>query len=132
MYLSLTLMTFVAIGKEDGIQVLYKDETIRATQFRQWCTYVYDSLPFVAISWIKSVWRTARLSIWQMKEARDISRRNSDCCRRVGKWQSWGYRLFHQREKTAPRKSGKDFRGAVYLSDSFSVSESVSEWFILQ
>ena len=40
MYLSLTLMTFVAIGKEDGIQVLYKDETIRATQFRQWCTYV--------------------------------------------------------------------------------------------
>lgn len=71
MYLSLTLMTFVAIGKEDGIQVLYKDETIRATQFRQWCTYVYDSLPFVAISWIRSVWRTARLSIWQMKEARE-------------------------------------------------------------
>ena len=33
---------------------------------------------------------------------------------------------------TAPRKSGKDFRGAVYLSDSFSVYESVSEWFILQ
>ena len=33
-------MTFVATGKEDGIQVLYKDETIRATQFRQWCTYV--------------------------------------------------------------------------------------------
>ncbi len=26
-------MTFVATGKEDGIQVLYKDETIRATQF---------------------------------------------------------------------------------------------------
>ena len=40
MYPSLTLMTFVATGKEDGIQVLYKDETIRATQFRQWCTYV--------------------------------------------------------------------------------------------
>ena len=34
MYLSLTLMTFVATGKEDGIQVLYKDETIRATQFQ--------------------------------------------------------------------------------------------------
>ena len=68
-----------------------------------------------------------------MKEARDISRRNSDCCRRVGKWQSWGYRLFPQSENiTAPRKSGKDFRGAVYLSDSFSVYESVSEWFILQ
>ena len=33
-------LTFVATGKEDGIQVLYKDETIRATQFRQWCTYV--------------------------------------------------------------------------------------------
>ena len=33
-------MTFVAIGKQDGIQVLYKDETIRATQFLQWCTYV--------------------------------------------------------------------------------------------
>ena len=33
-------MTFVATGKQDGIQVLYKDETIRATQFRQWCTYV--------------------------------------------------------------------------------------------
>ena len=40
MYRPLTLMTFVATGKEDGIQVLYKDETIRATQFRQWCTYV--------------------------------------------------------------------------------------------
>ena len=33
-------MTFVATGKEDGIQVLYKDETIQATQSRQWCTYV--------------------------------------------------------------------------------------------
>ena len=33
---------------------------------------------------------------------------------------------------TATRKSGKDFRVAVYLSDSFSVYESVSEWFILQ
>ena len=33
-------MTSVATGKEDGIQVLYKDETIRATQFLQWCTYV--------------------------------------------------------------------------------------------
>ncbi|MDD5961726.1 MAG: hypothetical protein PUC16_05575 [Bacteroidales bacterium] len=30
----------------------------------------YANLPFVAISWIKSVWRTARLSIWQMKGAR--------------------------------------------------------------
>ena len=30
----------------------------------------YVSLPFVAISWIKSVWRTDLLSIWQMKEAR--------------------------------------------------------------
>lgn len=39
---------------------------------------------------------------------------------------------FLKGEKTAPRKSGKDFRGAVYLSDSFSVYESVSEWFILQ
>ena len=33
-------MTSVATGKEDGIQVLYKDETVWATQFRQWCTYV--------------------------------------------------------------------------------------------
>ena len=33
-------MTFVATSKQDGIQVLYKDETIRATQFRQWCAYV--------------------------------------------------------------------------------------------
>ena len=33
-------MTFVATDKEDGIQVLYKDETIPATQFLQWCTYV--------------------------------------------------------------------------------------------
>ncbi|MDY4861034.1 MAG: hypothetical protein SO162_00570 [Candidatus Onthomorpha sp.] len=31
----------------------------------------YVSLPFVAISWIKNVWRTARLTIWQMKEARE-------------------------------------------------------------
>ena len=31
----------------------------------------YVSLPFVAISWIKNVWRTARLSIWQMKEIRE-------------------------------------------------------------
>ena len=31
----------------------------------------YTNLPFVAISWIKSVWRTARLTIWQMKEARE-------------------------------------------------------------
>ena len=47
-------LTFVAEGKENGIQVLYKDETIWATQkamatlfdvgvpaiqFGQWCTY---------------------------------------------------------------------------------------------
>ena len=31
----------------------------------------YDNLPFVAISRIKIAWRTARLTIWQMKEARE-------------------------------------------------------------
>lgn len=58
-------MTFVATGKEDGIQVLYKDETIRATQFRvihQFAVrgYIVD----------KKRMEKARLSIWQMKEAR--------------------------------------------------------------
>ena len=63
-------MTFVAIGKQDGIQVLYKDETIRATQFRQWCTYVIRQFAVRGYIVDKSVWRTALLSIWQMKEAR--------------------------------------------------------------
>ena len=60
-------LTFVAEGKENGIQVLYKDETIwatqkamaalfdvgtpainiRATQFRQWCTILNHTRPFV-------------------------------------------------------------------------------------
>ena len=58
-------MTFVATGKEDGIQVMYKDETIRATQFgviRQFAVrgYIVD----------KKRMEKARLSIWHMKEAR--------------------------------------------------------------
>lgn len=60
-------MTFVATGKEDGIQVLYKDETIRATQFR----HVIRQFAVRGYIVDKSVWRTALLSIWQMKEARE-------------------------------------------------------------
>ena len=63
-------MTFVATGKQDGIQVLYKDETIRATQFQQWCTCVIHQFAVRGYIVDKSVWRTALLSIWQMKEAR--------------------------------------------------------------
>ncbi len=33
-------LIFIIDGKEDGVQVVYRDETIRATQFRQWCTKV--------------------------------------------------------------------------------------------
>ena len=134
-------MTFVATGKEDGIQVLYKDETvwttqkamatlfdvdrsvitkhlknifdseelvservcakiahtaedgktyntlfynldaiisvgyrvnsIRATQFRQWCTYVIRQFAVRGYIVDKKRMEKARLSIWQMKEARE-------------------------------------------------------------
>lgn len=40
-------LTFVAEGKENGIQVLYKDETIWATQKARWphsLTWVYRLL----------------------------------------------------------------------------------------
>ena len=33
-------LIFQAEDKAQGVQVFYKDETIRATQFRQWCTAV--------------------------------------------------------------------------------------------
>ncbi len=64
-------MTFVATGKEDGIQVLYKDETIRATQFRQWCTYVIRQFAVRGYIVDKKRMEKARLTIWQMKEARE-------------------------------------------------------------
>ena len=64
-------MTFVATGKEDGIQVLYKDETIRATQFRQWCTYVIRQFAVRGYIVDKKRMEKALLSIWQMKEARE-------------------------------------------------------------
>ena len=64
-------MTFVATGKQDGIQVLYKDETIRATQFRQWCTYVIRQFAVRGYIVDKKRMEKARLSIWQMKEARE-------------------------------------------------------------
>ena len=64
-------MTFVATDKEDGIQVLYKDETIRATQFRQWCTYVIRQFAVRGYIVDKKRMEKARLSIWQMKEARE-------------------------------------------------------------
>ncbi len=63
-------MTFVATGKEDGIQVLYKDETIRATQFRQWCTCVIRQFAVRGYIVDKKRMEKARLSIWQMKGAR--------------------------------------------------------------
>ena len=64
-------LTFVATGKEDGIQVLYKDETIRATQFRQWCTYVIRQFAVRGYIVDKKRMEKARLTIWQMKEARE-------------------------------------------------------------
>ena len=64
-------MTFVATGKEDGIHVLYKDETIRATQFRQWCTYVIRQFAVRGYIVDKKRMEKARLSIWQIKEARE-------------------------------------------------------------
>ena len=56
-------MTFVVTGKEDGIQVLYKDETIRATQFRQWCTYVIRQFAVRGYIVDKKRMEKARLSI---------------------------------------------------------------------
>lgn len=64
-------MTFVATDKEDGIQVLYKDETIRATQFLQWCTYVIRQFAVRGYIVDKKRMEKARLSIWQMKGARE-------------------------------------------------------------
>ena len=64
-------MTFVATGKQDGIQVLYKDETIRATQFRQWCTYVIRQFAVRGYIVDKKRMENGSLSIWQMKAARE-------------------------------------------------------------
>ena len=33
-------LIFQAQDKSQGVEVVYHDETIRATQFRHWCTYV--------------------------------------------------------------------------------------------
>ena len=52
------------------ISVGYRVNSIRATQFRQWCTYVIRQFAVRGYIVDKSVWRTALLSIWQMKEAR--------------------------------------------------------------
>ena len=53
------------------ISVGYRVNSIRATQFRQWCTYVIRQFAVRVYIVDKSVWRTALLSIWQMKEARE-------------------------------------------------------------
>lgn len=39
------------------ISVGYRVNSIRATQFRQWCTSVCDSSQFEAMLWIKSGWK---------------------------------------------------------------------------
>ena len=123
-------MTFVATGKEDGIQVLYKDETIPATQFLQWCTCVIHQ--FAVRGYIVDKKRMENGSFNNVANERSKADGTRIAAGGLGSGKVGDIGCFLKGEKTAPRKSVKDFRGVVYLSDSFSVYESVSEWFILQ
>lgn len=58
------------------ISVGYRTNSVRATQFRQWATYILRQLPSVVMCWTASVWRTVRSSV------RIIS---STCLPRFGK-----------------------------------------------
>ena len=90
-------LTFVLDGKEDGVQVLYKDETIWATQKAMSILFdcsadnvglhysdsgqpiSYVSLPSVAMSLTRSVWKTVlslartTLSICLLKSGKSVS-----------------------------------------------------------